>query len=179
MPWVPRALRDLMRRTPTWMSTHAKAVAFYDRPFWRDAGLSGRIASRSGPLLEAHDHSGKDDGPAAIFGFVGWPPHLRHMDPDGLKQGILDQLSDCLGPSAANPKDLVVQDWATNPHIVSNLDLSEPAHHPGIGPALLRQPHLGGRVRFAVSEVSEVSPGLIEGALAAGERAALDLISSA
>jgi monoamine oxidase len=176
MPWATRELAELLRRTPTWMSTHAKAVALYDRPFWRQAGLSGRIASRAGPLLEAHDHSGKDGFPAAIFGFVGWPPNVRQREPDGLKRAILDQLSECLGPSAANPDDLIVQDWATNPHIVTDLDISEPADHPGIGPAVLRQPHLGGRIRFAVSEASEVSPGLIEGALAAGERAARELI---
>ena len=71
--------------------------------------------------------------------------------------------------------DLVVQDWAANPNIVTDLDLSAPANHPDIGPAILRQAHLGGRVRFAVSETSEISPGLIEGALAAGEKAAKDV----
>lgn len=176
MPWAPPALTDLMLRSPTWMSTHAKAVALYNRPFWRQAGLSGRIASRAGPLVEAHDHSGKGGAPAAIFGFVGWPPHVRRADPDGLKRAILDQLSECLGPSAANPDALVVQDWATNPHIVTDLDISEPADHPDIAPAILRQPHLDGRIQFVVSEASEVSPGLIEGALAAGERAARELI---
>jgi monoamine oxidase len=176
MPWAPRALKDLMRRTPTWMSSHAKAVALYSRPFWRDTGLSGRIASRTGPLVEAHDHSGQGGDPAAIFGFVGWPPHVRQTNPDDLKRAILDQLSECFGPSAANPDELVVQDWATNPFIVTDRDISEPADHPDIAPAVLRQSHLDGRVRFAVSEASEISPGLIEGALAAGERAARELI---
>jgi monoamine oxidase len=176
MPWAPPVLIDLMRRSPTWMSTHAKAVALYDRPFWRQAGLSGRIASRTGPLVEVHDHSGKCGAPAAIFGFVGWPPHVRRADPDGLKRAILDQLSECFGPSAASPDALVVQDWATSPHTVTELDISGPANHPDIAPKDLRQPHLDGRIRFAVSEASEVSPGLIEGALAAGEKAARELM---
>ncbi|MBM1218621.1 FAD-dependent oxidoreductase [Ponticoccus sp. SC2-23] len=178
MPWAHSDLTDLMRRTPTWMSTHAKAVALYDRPFWREAGLSGRIASRTGPLVEAHDHSGRDDDPAAIFGFVGWPPHLRQQDPEGLKQAILTQLTECLGPAARQPRQLVVQDWATNPHIVTDLDIAGPAQHPDIGPESLRQAQLDGRVRFTVSEVSQVSPGLIEGALAAGETAAAGFISN-
>ncbi|MDU8943575.1 flavin monoamine oxidase family protein [Ovoidimarina sediminis] len=178
MPWAPPPLSEAMRRTPTWMSTHAKVVALYDRPFWRDKGLAGRIASRSGPLVEAHDHSGASGHPAALFGFVGWPPDMRRKDPQGLKQAILRQLTECFGPPAAHPIDLIVQDWATHSNIVTESDLSQPANHPDIGPALLRQAHLDGRVRFAVSEVSETSPGLIEGALAAGEKAALDSLGN-
>ena len=178
MPWAPQALIDAMRRTPTWMSTHAKAIALYDRPFWRDARLAGRIASRTGPLLEAHDHSGANGSPAAIFGFVGWPPEIRKQDPERLRRAILNQLAECFGPSAADPIDLVVQDWATNRNIVTDIDLSQPPTHPEVGPDILRQAHLGGRVRFAVSEVSEVSPGLIEGALAAGERVAREVQAS-
>ena len=178
MPWAPQTLIDAMRRTPTWMSTQAKAVALYERPFWRDAGLSGRVASRIGPLVEAHDHTGVDKTPAAIFGFVGWSPEKRRKDPEGLRQAILDQLSDCFGKAAGQPLELVVQDWAMNPRIVTDLDISQPAAHPDIVPPILRQPHLDGRVHFAVSEVSDLSPGLIEGALASGERAALELLAT-
>jgi len=176
LPWAPQALIDAMREAPTWMSTHAKAVALYERPFWRDAGLSGRIASHSGPLVEAHDHTGFDGAPAAIFGFVGWPPEQRRNDPEGLRYAILDQLSECFGEAAALPLELVVQDWAMNSHIVTELDLSQPADHPEVGPPILRQPHLDGRIWFAVSEASDLSPGLIEGALAIGEHVAFECL---
>jgi monoamine oxidase len=175
MPWAHRGLLSAMQRTPTWMSSHAKAVALYEQPFWRKSGLSGRIASRIGPLVEAHDHSGQDGVPAAIFGFVGWPVSVRQKDPEGLKQAILEQLSECLGPAAGQPIELVVQDWATHRYIVTDFDISQPANHPDVAPSILRQSHLDGRVRFAVSEASEVSPGLIEGALAAGESAAIEI----
>ncbi len=177
LPWAPPALKDAMLGMPTWMSTHAKAVVLYERPFWRDAGLSGRIASRVGPLIEAHDHSGVDGSPAALFGFVGWSPEQRRNDPEGLRTAILNQLAECFGPHAANPLELAVQDWATNPNIVTASDLTHPAAHPDIGPSILRASHLNGRVRFAVSEASELSPGLIEGALAIGETAALKCLS--
>jgi monoamine oxidase len=178
LPWAPPKLIDAMLGTPTWMATHAKAVALYDRPFWRDAGLSGRIASRGGPLVEAHDHSGVDNKHAAIFGFVGWQPEQRRKDPDGLRQAILDQLSECFGKAALRPTKLVVQDWAANSRIVTELDVTHPATHPDVGPSVLRQAHLDGRVRFAVSEVSELSPGLIEGAFAAGEQVGLDILKA-
>jgi len=175
-PWASQALIDTMRGTPTWMSTHAKAVVLFERPFWRDAGLSGRIASRIGPLVEAHDHTGIKGTPAAIFGFVGWLPDLRRKDPEGLRLAILNQLSECFGKAGARPLELVVQDWAMNPHISTDLDVSQPADHPAVGPPILMQPHLDGRVRFAVSEVSDLSPGLIEGALAIGEQVASEFI---
>ncbi len=68
--------------------------------------------------------------------------------------------------------------WAANPRIVTDLDVFHPAAHPDIGPAVLRQPHLDGRVRFAVSEVSKLSPGLIEGALAIGESVAAEVFGT-
>ena len=178
LPWAPQTLFDAMRGTPTWMSTHAKALALYERPFWRDAGLSGRIASQRGPLVEAHDHTCADNTPAAIFGFVGWSPERRRKDPEGLKRAILDQLVDCFGKTAGQPLELVVQDWAINPRIVTDLDVSQPAEHPEVGPNILRKSHLSDRIRFAVSEVSELSPGLIEGAFAIGENVALQCLKT-
>ena len=179
LPWAPPSLIQTMRNTPTWMSTHAKAVVLYERPFWRELGLSGRIASRTGPLVEVHDHTSADMQSAALFGFVGWSPAQRQSAPEQLRQEILNQLSDCFGDTAAHPSDLVVQDWSTNPCIVTELDLAQTGSHPEVGPACLREKHLDGRVWFAVSEVSKRSPGLIEGALAIGESAALNLLQAA
>ncbi len=178
MPWASPALLEALRQSPTWMSTHAKAVLLYDRPFWRDAGLSGRIASRTGPLVEAHDHCGPGGTPAAIFGFVGWPAEVRQENPDRLRQAILAQVAACFGPEAAQPVQLVVQDWASDPGIATPRDLAETPVHPEIGPDCVRAPHLGGRVRFAVSEAATVSPGLIEGALATGEQAAQEILGA-
>lgn len=178
LPWAPPALIDTMRGVPTWMSTHAKAVVLFEKPFWRDAGLSGRVISRTGPLTEVHDHTGAENTPAALFGFVGWSPEQRKTDPERLRRAILDQLSDCFGQAAAHPLDMAIEDWAMNPRIVTELDTSHPAAHPGVGPANLRHSYLNGRVRFAVSEASERSPGLIEGALTIGEQAALELLGT-
>lgn len=172
LPWAPASLITAMEQTPTWMSTHAKAVVLYEKPFWRDAGLSGRIASRTGPLVEAHDHSAYGDTPGAIFGFVGWPPERRRSDPEALRTAIIAQLVECFGTAAAQPTQLVIEDWALNRHIVTEQDLTTPPDHPDVGPGLLRDPHLDGRVYFSASETSDLSPGLIEGAFASGERAA-------
>jgi len=174
LPDAPATLIAAMQSTPTWMAAQAKAVILYDRPFWRDQGLSGRIASRTGPLTEVHDHVSYH-GTAALFGFVGWPPGDR--DPDSLHQAIRAQLIRCLGPDAAHPAQITVQDWARDPLICTGADRDGASQHPDIGPAILRSAHLGGRLRLAVSENATRSPGLIEGALHAGQTTAKALLA--
>lgn len=58
------------RQTPTWMAPHAKFFALYDRPFWREAGLSGAARSIIGPLVEIHDATSAS-GQAALLASSG------------------------------------------------------------------------------------------------------------
>ncbi len=174
-PALPDDLVREIEATPTWMAVHAKALAVYEKPFWREAGLSGRIASRAGPLVEAHDLCGAHGTPAALFGFVGWPHEVREQHRPHLKDAIIAQLVRCFGGRAANPVHLHVEDWAMNPYICSPLDRAGAMPHPDVGSPLLRRAY--GRAQFAVSETSDISPGLIEGAFASGMRAASLLIN--
>ena len=48
-PQPANELSGVLNAAPTWMATQAKCVICYKTPFWRDDGLSGRIASRLGP----------------------------------------------------------------------------------------------------------------------------------
>lgn len=162
-------LQGALTAQPTWMAAQAKAVIRYATPFWREAGLSGRIASRTGPLFEAHDHTSAN-GDAALFGFLSTPPGAR--DPSVIEPAIIEQLSRCLGPAAATPQRITVRDWALDSRICSTRDYREPPAHPAVGAATLRAPHLGGRLWFCGAETADQSPGLIEGALIAGERTA-------
>ncbi|WP_296427574.1 FAD-dependent oxidoreductase [Yoonia sp.] len=170
---LPQALRDHMRDTPTWMAQQAKVVALYPTPFWRDAGFSGRVASRDGPLVEIHDHTPAWGKIGALFGFVGWDAAARQADPDGLRQAIIAQLVRCFGPQAATPLQITVKDWAVDPLICSAADLAGPPKHPEITPDMMREGQLGQRLWLAASETADRSPGLIEGALVAGETTAM------
>ena len=165
---LPDRLREELKKTPTWMAAQAKAVVRYERPFWRERGLSGRIASRQGPLFEAHDHTSAR-GDAALFGFVGTP--VGHRDPALLEQAILAQLERCLGPEGGRPVELRVKDWAKDEWICSEADRTGPQAHPNVGSERLRSGHLDHRLWFCAAETAAQSPGLIEGALLAGEAA--------
>lgn len=49
-PALPQDLVAAWQETATWMAPHAKYVAVYDSPFWRNQGLSGAARSAVGPL---------------------------------------------------------------------------------------------------------------------------------
>jgi len=166
-----------MSETPTWMATQAKAVILYDKPFWLERGLSGRVASQVGPMVETHDHSQPDDGQASLFGFIGWSPLERQSNPAELREQITRQLVRCFGKKAGSPNQIHIEDWALNSMICADLDLTNPPAHPAVVSELLRAPHCEGRIYFSVSETASQSPGLIEGAFSAAENTANSLMA--
>src|SRR5690606_18384377 len=49
-PGLPPALARQWRETAPCMAPHARYVAIYDAPFWREQGLSGEVRSARGPM---------------------------------------------------------------------------------------------------------------------------------
>ncbi len=161
---------NIMRSAPTWMATQAKAAIIYKSPFWRELGLSGRIASQVGPLFEAHDHCGPDGSPAALFGFLGLSQQA--IKPDEIKSKIIQQMVRCFGSKAADFERIEVMNWENDGLICSDQDRQTPPAHPELLPQQIRNDFCDGRLLFAVAETATQSPGLIEGAIEAGERVA-------
>lgn len=173
-PALPVSTLTAMRAVPTWMAGQAKAVAVYDTPFWRDAGLSGDVTSRRGPMVEIHDASPASGGPYALFGFIGIPPEGRRNLPL-LRQHLCDQLIRLFGPLAASPLHLHVKDWAIDPFTATAADSAPLFSHPSYGLAPAMKDLWEGSLHFAGTEVAQEFGGYLEGALEAAEslRAAL------
>ncbi|MFI7637369.1 flavin monoamine oxidase family protein [Nonomuraea sp. NPDC049400] len=169
---LPADLVRLARSTPVWMGAIAKVVARYPAAFWREEGLAGAAFSRTGPLQEIHDMSGPDGRPAALFGFA----HARTVRP-GFDKAVTAQLVALFGPAAATPDVLHVQNWSTErwtaPSTVPHL-----ADYSLFGHPLYQRPTLDGRLHWASTETATDHAGHIEGALAAGERAALAVLAA-
>lgn len=174
VPAPPPALLDLWERTPTWMAPHAKFLAVYDRPFWRDHGLSGSAQSQIGPLGEIHDAS-TVDGQAALFGFVGIPAAQRR-DPARLQSAALAQLTQIFGPAASHPKAVLFKDWAADPLTATTRDQSA-GGHPAGGPQTWVDGEWQDRLWLAGSETAEEAPGYLAGAIEAGHRAAAAVLT--
>ncbi|MEV5878505.1 FAD-dependent oxidoreductase [Streptomyces sp. NPDC052101] len=163
---LPADLVGLARSTPVWMGAVAKVVAQYPAAFWREEGLAGAAFSRTGPLEEIRDMSGPDGRPAALFGFA----HARTVGA-GFDNAVTAQLAQLFGPAAATPDILHVQDWSTEPW-TSPSTVRRLADYSLFGHSLYQRPTLDGRLHWASTETATEHSGHIEGALAAGERAA-------
>lgn len=129
-PELPMFLQLSWQDTPTWMAGHAKYVAVYERPFWREAGLSGRAGSYCGPLAEIHDAS-LPDGKAALFGFIGRPAEQRRaMGEDQLRTACRTQLVQLFGKQAGEMQQEWLKDWASDPLTATAADLDDVGQHP-------------------------------------------------
>ena len=113
-PSLPASSIKQLRQTPTWMAAQAKLVVTYSEPFWRAKGLSGDAFSQLGPLTEIHDASSHTGEQAALFGFVGVPPHQRRDAQTEIKRAAIEQLARLFGPEAGKPIDMHYKDWATD-----------------------------------------------------------------
>lgn len=156
LPDLDAERRALLAATPTWMEDVAKVVVRYPRRFWREAGLSGRAASRVGPLVEMHDLSGEHGAAAALFGFLPRPLH----GPDWQAR-VLAQLARLFGPAAATPVAVHAKAWWTDP--ATSAPRGRPAVDRLLGHPLLREPLLGGRLHLVSTETSGVRPGHMDG----------------
>ena len=169
-PVLPGPAIAAMQDTATWMAGQAKAVAVYDSPFWRDAGLSGDAMSRVGPMVEIHDASPESGSAQALFGFIGTPPDARQNEAH-LRQHVINQLGRLFGPKAEKPQQLFIKDWAFDPMTSTQADLAPLNTHPryGLPPAMANI--WGRRILFGGTEVAPEFGGYLEGALEAAETA--------
>ena len=175
-PAIESTMMRHWREAATWMAPHAKFIALYERPFWRDAGLSGTAQSFLGPLVEIHDAT-TASGKAALLAFVGIPADQRsRMGELALVKACVDQLVKLYGPDARHPRATLLKDWAADPYTATAEDRiasghPRPSEEPWVTGAWQERLSLGG------SETSEIEPGYLAGAIIAAERSVSETIS--
>lgn len=163
------------RETPTWMAPHAKFLAVYDRPFWREAGLSGTAQSMVGPMPEMHDAT-TASGRAALFGFVGVGAEQRAaLGEPALTRACLNQLARLFGPEAQRPRATLFKDWAADSLTATAADRSV-GGHPTPNPAPWVTGPWRERLTLGGSEASPSEPGYLAGAVVAATRAAAETL---
>ncbi len=176
-PELPVAAMNAMRSVPTWMGGQAKFVATYDRPFWREKGLSGDAMSRHEPLMEIHDATDPKTGLGALFGFVGTSAGARQRQGEAIKTAAIEQLGRIFGQQALSPEKVFYQDWAEQIETASDLDLRPVAGHPAYGLPNALSDLWEKRLRMGSTEVATQFGGFLEGALEVAEHLAQDLIA--
>lgn len=173
-PPLPPELARRWRATPTWMAPHAKYVAIYDTPFWRERGLSGAARSGVGPMGEIHDVS-MPGAQAALFGFLGLPaPVRRELGDERLRLHCRAQLGRLFGAPAAAPVADALEDWTADPLTATDEDQDAGAHHAVAPPRSADSGPWQGRLTGIGSEWSARFPGYLAGAVDAAEQGVRD-----
>jgi monoamine oxidase len=174
-PALPPLRDQLTQHMP--QGTLMKFEAIYDRPFWRDKGLTGQAVSENGPIKVTFDTTPQDGSPGIMMGFIGG--HEARVWEDRTasdrRTAALQNLADYFGSEALNPRDVVEFNWSTE---VWNRGCPVAVLAPGtlldFGTAL-RTPVA--RIHWAGTETSTYWNGYMDGAVRSGERAAQEALA--
>jgi monoamine oxidase len=84
-----------------------KVAAVYDRPFWRDKGLTGTAVNADGFVSATFDDSPPSGRPGVVFGFVGGDQArtFNRMAAADRRRTVLAEYQQFFGPEAGSPRD--------------------------------------------------------------------------
>jgi monoamine oxidase len=173
-PKLPGMREQLTQRMP--MGSVIKVQAVYERPFWRDRGLTGQVVSDTGPVQVTFDNSPPDGSRGVIMGFVeaSAARRLDAMSADERRRLVLDNYASYFGEEARNATGYVEALWDSE---VWTRGCPVCAAPPGVlldyGEAI--RPPVG-RIHWAGTETSTYWNGYMDGAVRSGERVARELL---
>jgi monoamine oxidase len=175
-PPLPPQRDQLTQRMP--QGTVIKTMAIYDRPFWREEGLSGQATSDAGPARVVFDNSPPDGSPGVLLGFLEgrlarqWGVRAAAERRDA----VLGGHARLFGARAARPERFIERVWADEEWTRGCYGcLMTPGGWTEYGRAL-RAPV--GPLHWAGAETATVWNGYMDGAVQSGERAASELLSN-
>jgi putrescine oxidase len=177
VPALPRRQHQMHQHLS--MGFVIKVHAVYDRPFWREQGLSGTAFSPYELSHEAYDNTNHEDERGTLVAFVS----DRHADDvfrlsaEERKERILESLSHYYGPEAKNPVVYYESDWGseewTRGAYAASFDLGGLERYG----ADLRTPV--GPIHFACSDLAGAGYQHVDGAIRMGRLAAANIIEGA
>lgn len=157
----------------TFMGSVYKAIAIYERPFWRGR-RGGEFLVLDDPGAAVFDTSAPD-GPGHLCVLVGGrAAHtLDRLDADARRRTILGPLVPHIGPEVLDPVDWHEKSWHCDEYVGGGyLALPNPGTTDGFYP-MPSAPV--GHVHWAGTETATEHPGYLEGAIESGERAAREV----
>jgi len=169
-PQLPPLRAQLAQRFP--MGSVIKVHAIYDRPFWRDDGLTGFTISDRGPCKVTWDNSPPSGSPGMLVSFFEGDDarHYSRSSPAERRRATLDCFARYFGRKAKSAIDYVELDWMKQAWSRGcYVGVMPPGVMLSYG-RTLRPPV--GRVHWAGTETATRGAGYMEGAVRSGERAA-------
>ena len=159
------------------MGSVIKWYVAYEKPFWRDRGLSGFANSAVPPISVTYDATHAEGKPGLLVGFIDSTAVLQWTSRSvaDRKKLVVDRLVQLFGLEAANPIDYEDQNWPAE-------EWSRGCYGASMGPGVMtsvgksiREPH--GRIHWAGTETATIWMGYVDGAIRSGERAAAEVLA--
>ena len=113
VPALPRLQHQMHQHIS--MGFVIKVHAVYDRPFWREQGLSGTAFSPYEISHEAYDNTNHGDSRGTLVGFVSdeRADEVRRLDAEQRREAILTSLAAYYGEQALSPSSYYESDWTS------------------------------------------------------------------
>jgi monoamine oxidase len=149
-----------------------KCMAVYERPFWRERGLSGAVTSVTGPVSVGFDNSPPDGSPGVLLGFLEGSAAREAMDlsRDRRRALVAECFGRFFGPEAASPVKYVDRAWAADEWSRGCYGGFMPTGAWTDHGRALREPI--GPIHWAGAETALVWNGYMDGAVGSGQDAA-------
>ncbi|MFF2082807.1 flavin monoamine oxidase family protein [Nocardia sp. NPDC058176] len=173
-PPLPEHRAALARNT--YMGSVYKAIAVYDRPFWRDRS-NAEFLVLDAPGRAIFDTS-PPAGPGHLCVLVGGPEAraLDHLDPAERRAALFGTLTEHLGPEVLEPVSWHEKAWHLDEYTGGGyLALPDPGTTEGVVP-LDSTPV--GDIHWAGTESAGDHAGYFEGAVESGTRAAAEVVAT-
>lgn len=172
-PPLPDGRAQLQQRWPA-NAPMRKTVHVYDRPFWRDDGLSGQIFQVDGPLFMAYDNSPPDGSAGVISAFVS--PGSLPGDPKAAERTLSAIYARSFGDKALRPTQFHDFDWGrVDPWTLQCIHPIPPGFWTKWGKFL--HPSVG-RLIWSGTETADIWAGAMDGAVRSGHKAALQALAT-
>ncbi|GAA3685973.1 FAD-dependent oxidoreductase [Nocardioides ginsengisoli] len=173
-PGLPAGRRALLQQLQ--MGRLMKCDAVYDKPFWRDQGLTGFGISDNGAVRAAFDNHVADTGHGVLLAFVGgstWAQYGTRSLAER-RAAVLQGFASMFGEKALRPIEYAEHDWTRErwtgggpTAIYAPGVMTTHGHH-------IRTPFR--RIHWAGTETSTYWTGYMDGAVRSGERAAAEVL---
>lgn len=177
VPHLPR-LQQVFHQHQS-MGLVIKVHATYDRPFWREQGLSGTGFGSGRLVQEVYDNTNHGEEAGTLVGFISDvnADAMWALDEEDRKQAILAAIADFLGPEALSPRvfhlsDFGAEEWTRGAYATS-YDLG------GLHRWGRYQNDPVGPLHFASSDIAGRGYQHVDGAVRIGRATAETILSDA
>lgn len=148
-----------------------KIQVVYQRPYWRERGLSGQVMSNSYPLSYTIDNSPANGQRGVLAAFVCTSQAKQFMDTRiDHKEVVAAAINQMFGCSFPEPEEVLVEDWAANEWIGGSYGAYFPPGAMTQMGELMREQDPP--IYWCGAEYGQTHPCQIEGALESGLRSA-------